>query len=654
MKRRRSAGAAAATNGLSPRSPNVTQQDQMRGKRRCLGAEGVGASIPSRHDAGGGGVPGATGLAPGTRVMVVGMTSLTNPWKGIELNGKKGTVEVFDAQTRLHTVRLDGTGAQVLKLEQAQCQPIPQFIPQQNARAATTPSHQRSPATNQSATQVPASPSATQAMAGVPPGINPSLLINILSTLGQEDRSKVIRVCSDFMDHTAAATAAATTDTANVAAAAPNSPPVMQAPPCVPAGTPNLAEMPQASPISPTPSAAPSAFPTPGLVFMATGSPTDSLRKQEKRACELKHHFDKAANQNKQSRRQGQAKRQKQQRKDKFKARRVAAASAASAATAEPALGTVGISQTPATTHGEQSCAVPAPGSARQSAVPTPIVTDTTHAVNMAPQVAMPQAAASAEQEQSTEQSPVAPTPMLPGKSDSAKRQRHEPIGADEPRQGCASGASVCIEKMVPEVSEHPGPAADPSTGCSQASIASRPMPHQVSPGPSAAKPDAGTGAATTAKGTAQDAAPTPISSEETNDIAPTPATAATPSAKKTTSASRPVRFSRTAKTSETTGIPANVQPSPNTAAARSAEDSARAAAVRESKKAAEAIRKEKELQKKQTQAVQRLREANSNAVSEQVSCGPPSATNLVDQRYLLTQYSTNASGSKTTVVSEN
>ncbi len=558
------------------------------------GLDGLGAAIPHRV---------------GTAVMVVGLTSLTNPWKHVELNGKRGIVEAVDVVSGLHTVRLDGTGAQLLQLERAQCAPIPRFpSQQQGVSAAPTP--------------LDPHPAAASAQPGMqaPPGMDPSLWMNILSVVtSKEDRSELIRVCND---HMAAATAATSTDPAAASTAAPSSPVATQKSPRAPAGTPNLSEMPQASPISPAqsasempqaspispaPSAAPDAFPTPGLVFMAEETVRNASRgpQREKRAGELKHRGNKPANKNKDSRRQENAKRQKQQRKDK-----VAAVRAASVGAADPTTqAAVETSQTPATTHEEQASA--AACSQGQSAVPTPTVVDPTQ---MSVQAAMSRPPTAVE----TAQSPVAPTPVVLSKPNSARREYTESIVGDEPP--CAS--PVDQMKSVPERARSNSSAEKSGSEVSGPDAATTTT---ASPTPSRVEPNYEAGATNTAagttSGTSQHAAPTPISAQGTDDIAPTPAAATTPSAKKASPVSRLVRSSRTSKAASTATVSATAPPTPNMDAARSAEDTARAAAVRESKKAASAMRKEKELHKKQSQAVQRLRKANADADSEQV-CG--------------------------------
>ena len=639
MKRRRSGAPHTAPaadgesggssgGGLEERSPNV---EVMRSKRRCLGAEGLGASIPRAGRGGGCGAAGV-GLSNGTPVMVVGVTSsLTSPWKSTALNGRRGTVEAYDAQSGLHTVRLDGTGAQRVQLHRAQCQPIPQFAPQQSASSVPTPWHPQS-----------AAASTHPEMQASASGINPSLLIEVLSVLGAEDRSRVLRLCSNFADSTAAATSAATAAAAanhmaGVSAAEASSPAAAQHPPCAPAGTPNLSDMPQASPISPAPSAAQEAFPTPGLVFMGTDSSSyDTSRslQQEKRAGELKQRGDKAASKSQQSRRDENAKRQKQQRMNKLHARRAAAVSAASSGTIEcTRAATVEASQTPATTHEEEeAAAAPAAQSRVQSAVPTPAVIDPTQAT--VPTTTRPSAAADTSYADSAQwahgasaaQSPVVPTPVVPTSSGSAGRQQNETTGADAP--ACASPVDM-MKRVLQRVRSNPGPSAEVSTDPDAAAVPSaagsrspalgRPSQSTASPSASRAEPTADAGAVNTSGGSMsstsqQHTAPTPISAQDTNNIAPTPAAPATPSAKKGRSGSR------AANDSKASTVPVTAPPTPNTAAARHAEDLARAAAVLESKKAANALRKEMELEKKQSQAVQRLRQANADADSEKVS----------------------------------
>ena len=184
------------------------------------------------------------------------------------------------------------------------------------------------------------------------------------------------------------------------------------------------------------------------------------------------------------------------------------------------------------------------------------------------------------------------------------------------------SPSPVDQSRSVPEFSRGSEASADPVTIAGLA----RATTNTASPTTSRVEPNneeaaAVSTAADTTNGTAeQHAAPTPISAQDTDAIAPTPAAAATPSANKASPISRPVRASRTSKAATTATSAGTAPPTPNTDAARTAEDAARAAAVRESKKAASAMRKEKELQKKQSQAVQRLRKANADADSEQVS----------------------------------
>ena len=57
--------------------------------------DGLGAAIPHRV---------------GTAVMVVGLTSLTNPWKHVELNGKRGIVEAVDVVSGLTDYESEANG----------------------------------------------------------------------------------------------------------------------------------------------------------------------------------------------------------------------------------------------------------------------------------------------------------------------------------------------------------------------------------------------------------------------------------------------------------------------------------------------------------------------------------------------------------------
>ena len=570
----------AAAARLSPRSPNVAQQLAARGKRRCYTkpAPAIGAEAAAASKAAAAFAAAAAPFALGTRVVLVGLTSTTNPYQAKELNGRAGAVEGFDAQRGLYSVNLIPNGPKVT-LKPSQCQRVPEFAQQPGAAAAGT-----TPAVAPAASASPAAAAA----AGVPPGIDPGLYIRILSELPQDERSKVIRVCSDFMGNNNAAAAAA-------AAAAASSPAPSAQQQAVPAGTPNLAEM---TPASPAPSAAPTAFPTPGLVSMATGSARKQRPAPLKRAGELKQRGDKAAGKSKQARRQEQAKRQKQQRHETQKAKREATTNAAAAV---PAQLPRTLSDTPATMHEHPlQAAVYAAAAAApaQGSVPTPAMLDPTHA-----------AAAPLFSPRVLQQ--AAPTPVLPGDAQQAAAPTEHPASAAPVAAAAAAApAALPIDHMKRVLERARSKPEDyPSVNRSTAAAATT-AAAGTSPTPVASTAATVGGASATAGGATDHTAPTPIGAA---DAAPTPSSSNGNAAEQ--QAPTPARHLRSVRTSQVpTGETA--PPTPNTAAAKTAEDTAREAAVRASKKAASKERAEKELTKKQDERISKLKKDRDDAAS--------------------------------------